>query len=168
MGLDITAYEIIQPTKTPRLPDGELDYDEMYERGIVEAYLVNSEFSQSFRGLELGQCYQTSGQTYSFRAGSYSGYNHFRAAVSVAVLGVDPHTVWDHREAYRNKPFFELINFSDCEGTIGPEACADLKRDFDEHSEDVLSKLDDWYQNTYKEFQLAFDIAADTGLVNFH
>ena len=64
-------------------------------------------------------------------------------------------------------PFYELLNFADNEGTIGPEAAADLARDFAEHRERVRPELDDYFARTYDHFEEAFKLAAGTGLVMF-
>ena len=56
-----------------------------------------------------------------FRAGSYSGYNEWRAILCRMAHGVDPAELWDNPEKYKGKPFFELINFSDWRRGDRPE-----------------------------------------------
>lgn len=162
MGLDIVAHSKIEPVTD--LPEDE---DDRYEAGFIRAYVLTG-FDQSLRGLEDGQWYRSTGDTLHFCAGSYSGYNHFREALSRAVYDVDPATVWANPDAYRDRPFFELINFADNEGTIGPEAAADLAADFDEWADTVHERLDDdYYRAKYDEWRAAFHLAAGSGLVNF-
>jgi hypothetical protein len=174
MGLDITAYEIatkIEPQPVKDETTGEWA-DGLWEKDIILAFAYKG-FDQSLRGLEDECWYATAGETFAFRAGSYSGYNEFREALTRVALGVSPDTIWRSTDSYRTRPFFELIHFADNEGTIGPEACADLARDFAEQREDVLPKWnpeDDvqrWYRDKYDAWQQAFELAAGTGLVMF-
>lgn len=177
MGLDIAAYETATLT-----PEHEYDSEACYEGNHVEAF-VYSGFERSMRGLEGGvsgksgwerpsRCYVVSGASLDFRAGSYSGYGQFRRALSTAALGVEPEAVWADPDAYADLPFFELVNFADNEGTIGPEAAADLAGDFAEHRERVCPALGDgpngdYYREKYDEWAAAFALAADSGLVEF-
>lgn len=177
MGLDITAVEIatLVEDEHPR-EDAEGNWcgeaEEYGGKGHIHVY-IDDGFEHALGSLLRDRCYQVSGDTMGFRAGSYSGYNWFREALSKAALGVEPRAVWDDPDSYRDKPFVEMINFSDCEGVIGPEVCAELAKDFRDHREDVREALvaeseDGWYGEKYDEWQAAFELAADTGLVQFH
>lgn len=74
------------------------------------------------------------GQT-AFRAGSYSGYNWWREILAKLVGITDINAFWIKTGGINNRkgkePFFELINFSDCEGTLPLRECKRLKKDFD-------------------------------------
>lgn len=107
-------------------------------------------------------------ERHSFRAGSYSGYNRWRELLSRFALGVEPNDVWEDAEAFEGKPFVELINFSDSEGCIGPEAAAKLKRDFDSQAARAKTWGDseDFFP-LYEEWQLAVSLAADEGVLVF-
>lgn len=78
-------------------------------------------------------------------------------------------------------PFWELINFSDNQGCIGPSACARLYQDFKNHEEaaEVLSTALDadcttigygrrWFLRTYQQLASMFLVASDRGLVEFY
>lgn len=140
-------------------------------------------------------CYTRTGRTegHGFRAGSYSWYNRWRSHLACAIHGVGLSTIWENPESYRRKPFIELINFSDCEGCIGPEACATLARDFANHFEHVQKYVNehgsnacscrevdlfgrnyfagpienDWFLDKYRDWQKAFELGAQSGLVLF-
>lgn len=179
MGLDITVYTRVEPaTDVPRQPDGKIDYEACWKERLSNAFVYEG-FEQSYAGLPVvedpdsdfyGNAWvRSTGESWHFRAGSYSGYNSFRRTLSMAVLGVEPGTVWANPDAYRDKPFFELINFADNEGTIGHEAAARLAHDFDEHRERVLPSLpDDWYRECYDTWQKACHDASDGGMIDFH
>jgi hypothetical protein len=94
-------------------------------------------------------------------------------------LGKTPEPVWADEEA--KGPFTELINFSGCEGYIGPVVAAKLAKDFadyqqraeeyaanqgepDHGSEDWSG--DEWLE-VYNDWRRAFEMAADGGAVIF-
>lgn len=64
-------------------------------------------------------------------------------------------------------PFSEQINFSDCEGTIGPVVSAKLAKDYAEFAEKAEA-VDGYFWEKYQEWQVAFQLAADNGAVKFH
>ena len=161
MGLDITAWEVARITP-PHEYDGDGCYDSDHVRSFTDA------FPHSLRGLEEGRCYLVSGASLRFRAGSYGGYNNWRELLSLAALDIQPGVIWRDPADWADQPFFELINFSDCQGVIGPEACADLAADFVTNRDTMLTDGDDWFIELYDTWRQAFAIAAGTGLVEFH
>jgi len=70
-----------------------------------------------------------------FRAGSYTGYNRWRAVLAKFAGIQDLKAFWIKAGGIENRkgkePFFELINFSDCEGVISHKECKRLLHDFD-------------------------------------
>lgn len=113
---------------------------------------------------------------------SYSTYNAFReliaklagypkmsykeTASSVTVKYAHAAGAWDVSRG----PFWELINFSDCEGIIGPKTSAKLVKDFDKFKNE-LSK--DEFSNPsfvqfYNELRNLFDFASKSGVVIYH
>jgi hypothetical protein len=173
MGLDITAYSHLERIgrheKDPVLNEGEPGGpdDYCYYDGHVEAYAYVS-FSQSFRGIPVistddnlikGGCFALTAatETHGFQAGSYGGYNHWRADLQRQFNpSRDP-----------DGPFYELIWFADNEGSIGPDAARDLLADFREHAAAYVPPQD-WPGEKYQDWTRAFELAADDGLVCFH
>ena len=164
MGLDIRAFERVTLTKSHPVTDSCWD---------EEHILIHDppDFPNSLGGLVPGRCYRPVGKQLGFRAGSYSGYNAWRSLLCVFALGVEPKEVWNAPKRFEGKPFTLLINFSDCEGEIGPKACAILARDFAESRERVRPRLESahpgWADVKYDDWQAAFELAADHGLVCF-
>ncbi|NUS02048.1 MAG: hypothetical protein HOV97_05735 [Nonomuraea sp.] len=173
MGLDCTAVSKL--VHVGRHYSGAYCEDE----GHFTAFAYEG-FEQSMRGLLGtsehfqtgfigGRCYAMTpeSETFGWRAGSYGGYNAFRRELA-ALLG---HTVEDywHGLVGDDEPFYELINFADNEGTIGPEAAADLLADFRAHRDSYLERhADEWSREGYDDWIKALEIAADGGLVDFH
>lgn len=174
MGLDISVYTDAKslPVQPIRDTDGFWP-DAAWESDAVLAYGPEA-FGKSLRGLVPDTWYSAS-YDHGFAAGSYSGYNRFREVLCRAALNVNPEDVWHAPETYADSVFYELINFSDAEGTIGPEAAVDLYRDFVENEERVLgnAQLEDqdreWFARKYADWKNAFRVASEGhGIVRFH
>jgi hypothetical protein len=165
MGLDVTAYSNVH-----KVDSAAYDGDEGYR--FVTAYPSSGFPDQAD---DVNGIYDYEGDSFSFRAGSYSGYNRFRESIAFLALGVSPKTIWENTEAYKNKPFFELINFSDCEGVIGPVTSAKLFQDFKDFEAEIEKKsiaghggASEWFMESYRNWMKAFEIAADSGFVKLH
>ena len=159
MGLDIVAYQGL--TKT--------DAEE-------NIHVSHNEFGYN-SDLQTGW-YDCEGESFHFRAGSYSGYNSWRRALCEAIHGVDDVEFWKNEENFSCQPFYELINFSDCEGQIGPEVSEKLYQDFmdPENEKKFLDYckakfeteyLEEFYQANWEDFKKAFEIARHGGLVQW-
>lgn len=166
MGLDCTAYRKIQPIELPPetedTPDG------------IGRLIVNTDFPERADGIKDG--YYTFAEEFDFAAGSYGGYGGFRNQLA-KLAGYSPVMADDHPYAagaweQTSGPFWELINFADNEGVIGPATSAKLAKDFAEFQPkaDALdASLDNTYfQERYARWRKAFEIAQDGGAVDFH
>ncbi len=164
MGLDVTGYEKVRLIK--RMEDFE-NPEDAYEAANDGDLLVltHCEFKRA-RNLAEG-IYETLGQVHDFRAGSYSGYNAWREGLAQMAGHGSAQSVWD--AASPAGPFVELINFSDCEGFIGPTSSAKLARDFEQFSsaaQEFRTNRHRWHEH-YLEFSKAFSLAAGSGCVEF-
>lgn len=172
MGLDITAI-----AKAMRIGDVSGNYD--WELGHVAVHQSLIEFSNNpthfpgaprAEGLQPG-IYAPGGDRIEFKAGSYTGYNEWRDHLARLVgWGSDS-------EAFRAGPppagspkaaFYELINFADNEGYIGPKVAAKLAYDFSEWAPRATVGQPAWFVDGYGKWRKAFELAADGGLVDFH
>ena len=171
MGLDISYHSNID-LKNPCV-----------DRDSADVYLYPNDmiFGQS-DGIKGGE-YSCDGESGSFRAGSYSGYNSWRRSLA-ELIGYDYDTVIEmiHKSMKRTEsinevlgesespeiriPFVELLFFSDCEGFIGPVTSAKLAKDFAEWDE--KAKKDGHFYGRYKEWKKAFETASEGGCVSFH
>ena len=130
MGLDISAYSNIKRSEVQD-PD---DYDSIR--------IWKQQYFPDHCELEEGNWEETPDtRTHQFRAGSYSGYNTFRNILALCTLGVKAETVWEAEDIYMNRPFFNLLNFSDCEGIIGPDYSASLFEDFRDNRDRFIRNL---------------------------
>lgn len=164
MGLDITVFTnpklIIEGT-----PKADQDYDGWFVRG-------NRDFPYHAVGLPEG-VYQDH-ESWGFRAGSYSGYNYYRNVLARAGMGADDKTVWDNPVRYVNKPFYEQVNFSDCEGVIAGPMLKKLATDYKENRLKFIQEASqvgdtEWLIQKYDEWAQAFeDAAKSNGFIVFH
>jgi hypothetical protein len=175
MGLDITVYENVDF-------DSFVDEDEIAEEmedDMYHIYVVYDPLNQS-DGIKSGY-YNVDGYSKSFRAGSYSGYNMFRSILCESYYGFPAKELWEKMaqgDSMKGEPFVEMINFSDCEGVIGPKTSAKLYEDFVAHESDfekfinehsmITSDYKRYYIEKYKDWMEAFKIASNNGFVDFH
>jgi len=121
MGLDISYYRRLVPA-----PDAPKD--EYGEHDYMQFFTLHD--GEDRRAADLKPGVYSFDERDSFRAGSYGGYNAWRSELA-KFAGYESSTyVWDNREKVAGQPFVELIDFSDCEGVIGPSVSAKLARDF--------------------------------------
>lgn len=159
MGLDIMVY-----THVRALPPADVTSE---DEGQILAFVLPG-FEQSLRGLEPDRWYV--GEWIDDFALPYTAYGAWRRALCVAALGVPAEDVWNDPDRFREQPFFEIIHFADNEGTIGPDACADLAADFQAHRDRLLPVLiaeREWFGQFYDRCHFAFSMAGGGGLVAF-
>lgn len=147
MGLDITAYKNIRPS------DDE-DASQIW---------INSAFASHAEALTHGMRFEAE-KSEGFRAGSYGGYNQWRNDLAKLAGYLSDEDAWTKTEG----PFWELINFSDCEGVIGPKTSAKLHADFIAFDEIAKTHSDEWFYRKYQDWTQAFELASQNGLVAFH
>lgn len=183
MGLDITAYRFCDVGDT-----------------VIEQWDCRIYNGENFKGraddLVNGATYCVA-EMIKFRAGSYSSYNTWRDMLAqMAGYARMEDDAWRKHlvkaaggtELYRelkhpyaatawaaeSGSFWELINFSDCEGVIGAVTSAKLVQDFKEHERkaaafsNCLSSdwCDDFFE-LYEKWQEAFTLASQGGAVCF-
>lgn len=173
MGLDITAYRQVALAPNAAVDAG--GYPEDYDNHM--RVWSHPDFTGRLEGLTDRAIYTTGTESHDFRAGSYSGYNRWREELAkLAGYDAGDYTCYGTtRQSHcvpcwngATGPFAELINFSDCEGIIGPVVSAKLARDFAEFQGKADAHTDEWFREKYADWRKAFDLAADGGLVDFH
>lgn len=171
MGLDITAYRKL--TKMDVLFDEDGEPLNPTTREPIEIYVKvysNPDFPGRSEGLEDRgiYCFEDAADCLSM---GYGGYNGWRD--QLANLAGYPSTQTQYGKSYAaacwngaTGPFSELINFSDCEGTIGPVVCAKLSKDFADFDERAKQMAEGFYDR-YQKLRNGVDMAADGGALKF-
>lgn len=160
MGLDITVYKGMHPsTKVDKDKINKVSFD--YEKFCFPGPSMEwseKHFPGRGKGLDPYIIYSYE-DCYSFRAGSYHGYNVWR----------------DDLEEFAedNNQFKELIDFADNDGVIGPIVSKKLYNDFKDNKERAIAyskTFEDgnhWLEK-YMDWEYAFKMASDCGAVFFH
>ena len=130
MGLDISSFRRavpVSPEEQEQVNAAEDPRNLAYDLGAHIPY-IHPTWPERFAPLQPDIAYRDdAGPDWS---ASYGGYGVFRRDLALLVGVVDLDAWW--RDPNPETPFFELLDFSDCEGAIGPEACAAIARDFAE------------------------------------
>jgi hypothetical protein len=177
MGLDVTAYKGLKKLDAVFDAGGE-PIDPVTREPLDNVMIAfdNGDFPGRAAGLEDRGVYSYE-DAEGFWSGGYGRYNHWREGL--AKLAGYPLTEYQGSFGGAQKahaaacwqgaagPFSELINFTDCDGTIGPEVAAKLARDFAEWDERAQAIGGEWYE-AYAEWRSCFEFAAHTGAVRFH
>lgn len=153
MGLDITAYRQLK-----QIPADEVNEDNVnwcWRPGISMDW-SEATWPGRAAGVPDSNAFYSFTEEFSFRAGSYGGYNNWRNQLADL--------------ATSKEAFFELIHFADNEGVIGPRVAAKLAKDFADHKLVVLAlyRKDSEFLEKYKLWLKACGIAADGGAISFH
>jgi hypothetical protein len=151
MGLDVDAYRGLD-----FMGHEEIDAEN------VRHFYANPDFPGREGSLVDGY-YRFSDQLHVWSS-SYSGHSVARAKLAEMVGFVADWVAWSVPET---GPFVELINFTDCDGVIGPELCAKLAKDFQEHRQTAL-EIGGTFYKWYEAYRKGFKFASDGGAVRFH
>ena len=154
--LDIRAYS---KCKFDRVWDEEY-YERNHDR-LINVYR-NADYDH---GLSESEGLYTFDRSSHFKIGHYNAYNWWKERLSYLMLGVSPEEVVKNPDRYDGEPFYELINYSDCEGTFGTKTCAKLHRDFHDNMETVIEENDKNFTSGYMRRMKAFEMAKDGGFV---
>lgn len=167
MSLDVTTHIDIRLVHTGPPADDEWDR--------YRWFLRVAEYGDRMDGVNEGT-YETK-KASSFRVSTFGDYNLFRNMLAMVGMGAQDQEVWSNPREFRGRPFWEQVDFSDCEGNIGPETSAKLARDYEEQREAFKIFLENrvggeealYYLGIYESFALSFKLAAEGhGLVSFH
>ena len=175
MGLDITAYGKLTEVPDPQFVitwEGYDGYREVDDDHWFAWYPVRQDeyFPGRSEGIVRGAVYSF-GDTYKFCAGAYHNYNWWRDQLARLAGYKSGEDYWENCE---EGAFYELINFSDCDGVLGSAVCMRLDKDFKEHKSEAhkvpwLSGNDrEWFIKRYDHFAKAIELAADGGAIVFH
>lgn len=179
MGLDITAYSRVEIVGFADDYDEDLEADDWTAEGYLHQDWINPHFPHAVPAdwpREGYVRYVVKGESHGFRAGSYGGYGQWREQLANIFLNIthECHTngFWEAVHASTGQPFYELINFSDCEGILYGPVCEKLYTDFSVNRQHFIDNVapDEFNYDVgkYDEWTKAFELAADNGLVSFH
>lgn len=162
MGLDITAYSQLKDTGRP------FDWAVDEENALISNN--HPDFAERCVEFTPGNAFEYK-VSYRARIGAYSYYGAWRE--KLAELAGYPPVVGRPRPysegawAATEGPFWELINFTDCDGVLGTAVCQKLAEDFDAYEVSARRLGDEDFLYTYLQFKAAVEFASDGGAVVF-
>jgi hypothetical protein len=150
MSLNVCAYSNLVKSAIQN-PD---DYSEITQFFVhpLSVKDVDRFFPGRRDGIEVGVVYDF-GTRQEFGL-FYDQYNLWREQLSRLVINIRPDA------------FYELIEFSDSEGVIGPIVSRKLAGDFSEFEEQAR-RVDNAFHAIYLKWKNAFELAANNGAVQF-
>lgn len=175
MGLDISAYRQIK--KVDCVFDSGGDPIDPATREYIDysfRAFCNPDFPGRADDLEDGAIYDAE-DSMGVDGIGYGGFNHWRSKLAeIAGWPLDTYEQWGRKwpshaaSAWKAQggPFWELILFTDCDGTIGAAVAAKLAKDFADYDSKAAAAGDEFY-DFYKQCRAAFEMAADGGAVRF-
>lgn len=168
MGLSITFWKNLKPVSKDlqaEISASDEPSERAYDIGAT-MFRSNPGFPGRFDGLRDGVAY-TGEKCGSFQRG-YMGYMAWRSTLARIVGIQDLRSWWKDPKP---GPFYELLNFSDCEGAIGPIACKKLANDFAEWL-DAAKAADHggliYFMDGYMDMLEGFNGASYNGCADFH
>lgn len=158
------------------MSEDEIQYEEYKdEDGVVldryplngREFHINSDFPHAAKDIIPNAVY-TFEEKYGWHSGSYSGYNQWRSLISQVAGWENDQDAWDNGQV--GDPFFELIMFSDCEGTLGTQVCKKLLQDFINFEDKYNNMIGEnsYYKDLYQEWKTGLELAAQNGAIKFH
>ena len=138
--------------------------------------------------IEKGKLYKHDGDYEHVYSSSYSGYNTWREilakmadyplveySLEMATKKTKSHaaSAWGYGDHdMSDMPFYEMIDFTDCDGTLGTVSCIKLYEDFKENyvKAKAFSVKNDaeWWFKGYEEFLKGFAFAAkNNGFIEY-
>ena len=162
MGLDITAYSQLKDTGRP------FDWD--VDEGNASIPHNHQDFAQRCVEFAPGNAFEYEDALHAC-VGAYSYYGAWReklaklAGYSPIVRLTRPYSsgAWAATEG----SFWELIDFTDCDGVLGTAVCQKLTKDFATYEERARHLGDEGFLYTYLQFKAAVEWASDGGAVVF-
>lgn len=162
MGLDIRVYSQLKDTGRP------FDWDT--DEG--KAFISNNhpDFAQRCVEFTPRNAFKYEGELHAY-IGAYSYYGAWRDQLA-KLAGYPPvggrlrpysEGAWAATEG----PFWELIDFTDCDGVLGTAVCQKLAKDFAAYEESARRLGDEDFLYTYLQFKAAVELASDGGAVVF-
>lgn len=167
MGLDCTAYKNIQTMNSEEIEYDYYDEDQEYKtpkNGVC--FYLNKGFPNSALDIIENATYKYE-DTFSWRAGSYSGYGEWRNWLATIAGFQSSKDFW--QKANINTPFYQLIYFSDAEGTLGTLTCKKLLEDFIKFENQVnsLHESYNYFKEFYQTWKKALEFASQNGAISF-
>jgi hypothetical protein len=155
--LSVAAYCDLQPIGPLRAGENRRDLT------IGLTFPVHGSFPQHANDLDATAVYCAI-EKFSFIAGCYSRYNRWLEQLGhlAGIPCID--LFW---RSPRPAPFAELLDFADCDGTIGTAVCQKLAGDFAAWAGQAAQHPERYFRERFVFWRHAFEVASQKGCVVF-
>jgi hypothetical protein len=156
MGLDVSTYANLKKV------DDRDDAD-------FQVYVADEDWEFKVKHLEIGASY-CGDRIHRGISYGYSTHNRFRETLIKLINRTDllddvGRIIW--RDLQWSIPFYDFINFSDCEGCLDHEVSRTIYLDFEKYNDLAKESLDEYSYSSYRTWMETFKTAMDNGVVVF-
>ena len=158
MALQVIAYSGLRVVRSL----GSTEDPSAVQDGIT--FQVHPGFPRQAGGIDPQLVYSAQ-QTFRFDVGSYSRYLRWleQLARVVGIPSID--LFW---RSPKPIAFAELLDFADCNATMGSVTCAKLAHDFQDWAVKAARSTESYFREQYAFWGRACDIAALHGCISLH
>lgn len=170
MGLSVYGYKNISIVENPELDESGYPVND----GENTRFYRHPAYIDRYAGLEVNKVY--TGEYLDGPSFSYGGYNTWRDQLAKMVgypLKDYMHFSKSIRQSHcvecwegKEGPFSEQINFSDCEGAMGPAVCKKLGNDYVAYAAQAEA-IGGFFFKQYQKFMHVFDPTNENVAVAF-
>ena len=164
MGLDTRVYDNVKIADFIKIED-EDDYDFI-------TYVASPSWDFKIKNLEKDRKYNGDRVSLDDIAYSYGTHNRFREHLIKMMRRNDlvdykGEIAWDALVKENRLPFYDFINFSDCEGVLDWEINEKIYKDFNDWHNEAKEyfEQDSWAYRNYKSWLSSFDNGRKVGSV---
>jgi len=157
MTLHVAAYADCTITTVELDEEGEPTVPSVIRARVNECYPERAD------GIVKGAWYRH-GRHMRFRAGSYHEYSEWRRRLAL-MAGYRAENAWEG--TVPGAPFLGLVDFADNYGSLGSSTCGVLAADFRTWDDVAALGMSSEDLKLYRQFQVAFNLASQDGMVVF-
>lgn len=171
MGVDIGTIKLGKYIKEDLNQEEYQKYEEELDGDLVEIYCEDSvmnhltKFKKGYYEVEEWFCKDKD----PYISISYSTYNDFRNQICYMANEIYDSDMWFDYEGSVDKPFAEMVCFTDCDGTFDYVVAEKLLKDFETFQEKAKKELDEWFYGLYENYMKILKNCIECkGVVRYH
>lgn len=157
MGLDVSVYRNLRKPTVEETENEEWD---------VSTHVDHPSWKYKMNNFEADSYYMADRIDGADVRYSYSSHSFFRNELCrITNWEMD----FDNCEELKDKPFYEMINFTDCDGCLDWEIASILYKNFCDHEETARKEFNNRWFGKYQDWKNVFKEGKEVGsLVDFH
>lgn len=168
MGLALIGYSKVIDLGEENELDDSSEITGTYEKPIIYISPNTPFFEQWLGSIKPKHNYKVTGDSHRYDS-SYTSYGNFKNLLALFTTNRTYFEMCDDLTAFKDTPFYEIFDFGDNEGFIGPEVSAELNTDFKQWRDGFKKfiKEDFYLLEKYDDLLHVYEKGADNGIVSF-